>query len=282
MAVIAFWSDSKKETGQTVSAAVIATYMAIEHNFRILLVDATFNDDTLERCFWKVNANQTTKVKQNLNKGKLDISSGAEGLASAIASNKATPEIITNFTRVVFKNRLDILCGLKTKVREEYLKTTALYKDLLHTANKYYDIVFVDLEKTLKSDNTKAMLEEADIIMYNFTKNQKQIEEFMECVNKNPKLFTKLKLIPLLSNSDENTVYNVKNVTRTIGERKEIPKIPYTPGFVNYISDGDVAKFFLNNGMSGKSFNKNSEILTSASYACETIVKRLEELKYSV
>ena len=44
MAVIAFWSNSKKETGQTVSIAAIATYIAIEHNYRILLVDGNFND----------------------------------------------------------------------------------------------------------------------------------------------------------------------------------------------------------------------------------------------
>ena len=281
MAVIAFWSSSDKETGQTVSAAAIATFMAIEHNFRILLVDATFNDDTLERCFWTVN-NKTSLTAQKMNKGKLDISSGAEGLASAIASNKATPEIITNYTRVVFKNRLDVLCGLKTKSKEEYLKTIALYRDLLHTANKYYDLVFVDLEKTLKLDATKEMLDEADIIMYDFTKNLKQADEFLSCLEKNPKILTKEKLIPLLSNSDESTTYNVKNVTRYIGEKKEIPKIPYTPGFVKCISEAGVANFFLTNKLSGKNFDKNSELLSSASYACHAIVKRLEEQKYQV
>ena len=281
MAVIAFWSGSEKETGQTVSIASIATYMAIEHNYRILLVDATFNDDTLERCFWTVNSNKSQDITQRLNKGKIDISAGAEGLASAIASNKATPEIITNYTRVVFKNRLDVLCGLKTKVKEEYVKTTMLYKDLLHTANKYYDLVFVDLEKTLRLDTTKAMLEEADII-YDFTKNLKQADEYIENIQRNSRILTKNKLIPLLSNSDESTTYNVKNVTRYIGEKKEIAKIPYTPGFVKYISEAGVANFFLTNKLSGKAFDKNSELLSSAKYACETIIKRLEELKYKV
>ena len=55
MAIIGFWSGSRKETGQTVSIAAIATHMAVEHNYRILLIDATFNDDTLERCFWTVS-----------------------------------------------------------------------------------------------------------------------------------------------------------------------------------------------------------------------------------
>lgn len=282
MAVIAFWSGSKKETGQTVSAAAIATYMAIEHNYKILLIDATFNDDTLERCFWMINNNDKKDIARTLNKGKIDVSAGAEGLASAIASNKATPEIITNYTRVVFKNRLDVLCGLKTQIKEEYNKTIALYKDLVHTANKYYDLVFVDLEKTLKSDNTKAILEEADIIMYDFTKNLKQADEYISNMQKYPNILKKQKIIPLLSNSDEDTVYNAKNVTRYIGEKKEVPRIPYTPAFVKCISEADVANYFLRNKLSGKVNDKNSELLSACSYTCETIVKRLEELKYSV
>ena len=113
MAIIGFWSGSKKETGQTLSVTSIATHMSIEHNYKILLIDATFDDDTMERCFWTVNDKKD--VAKLLNKGKMDISSGAEGLLSAVASNKTTPEIVKNYTRVVFNNRLDVLCGLKTK-----------------------------------------------------------------------------------------------------------------------------------------------------------------------
>lgn len=110
--IISFYSGDKKETGQTLSMAAVATHMAVEHNYRILVVDATFDDDTLERCFWKSSANQTVQM---LNRGKIDIASGAEGVISAVASNKATPEIITNYTRVVFKNRLDVLLRFKNK-----------------------------------------------------------------------------------------------------------------------------------------------------------------------
>lgn len=150
MSIISFYSGDKKETGQTLSIAAVATHMAVEHNYKILVVDATFDDDTLERCFWKMNVNKAVK---SLNKGKMDIANGAEGLISAVASNKATPEVVTNYTRVVFKNRLDILCGLKTKIPEEFTKSLMLYKDLVNTANKYYDFVFIDLEKTLKRYN---------------------------------------------------------------------------------------------------------------------------------
>lgn len=278
MAVIGFWSGSKKETGQTVSAAAVATQMAIEHNYKILLIDATFDDDTMERCFWSVN--QKKDVVKTLNKGKMDISSGAEGLVSAVASNKATPEVVTNFTKVVFKNRLDVLCGLKTKIKEEYTKSMMLYKDLVHTANKYYDLVFVDIEKTMKSDTTVALLEESDLIVYNFTKNLKQADEYLSNLQTYANVLKKHKIIPLLSNSDDNTVYNVKNVTRYIGEKKDIDRVPYNPTFVKSISEAGLANFFLTTRVSGKVNDKNSELVSSVESVCQTIINRLEQLKY--
>ena len=57
MAIISFWSGESKESAQTLSMVAVATYMAIEHNYRILVIDGTFQDDTLERCFWNINPN---------------------------------------------------------------------------------------------------------------------------------------------------------------------------------------------------------------------------------
>lgn len=278
MAIIGFWSGSRKETGQTVSIAAIATHMAVEHNYRILLIDATFNDDTLERCFWTVSNKKD--FAQEVNKGKMDISSGAEGLVSAVASNKATPEIITNFTRVVFKNRLDVVCGLKTKNRADFIKSLMIYKDLIQTANKYYDLVFVDLEKTLDEETTKVLLEISNIIVYNFTKNLKQATEYLECMQKFPDILKKDKVIPLLSNSDDNTVYNVKNYTRFIGEKKVIASVPYNSSFVKNISEAGVAQFFLTTKLSNKLNDQNSNLVNCVEGTCKKIIDKLQELKY--
>jgi len=278
MAIIGFWSGSKKETGQTVSISAIATHMAVEHNYRILLIDATFDDDTMERCFWTISNKKD--FAQEVNKGKMDISSGAEGLVSAVASNKATPEIITNFTRVVFKNRLDVVCGLKTKNRSDFLKSLMIYKDLIHTANKFYDLVFVDLEKTLNEETTKVLLENSNIIVYNFTKNLKQATEYLEFMKKYPDILKKEKVIPLLSNSDDNTVYNVKNYTRFIGEKKEIASVPYNSSFVKSISEAGVAQFFLTTKLSSKMNDQNSNLVNCVEGACKKIIDKLQELKY--
>lgn len=277
MPIISFWSSNPRESGQTLSIAALATYMAIEHNYKILLVDATFDDDTLERCFWKVNNGKD--VTKMLNKGKMDISSGAEGLVSAVASNKTTPEIITNYTRVVFKNRLDVLCGLKTKIPEEFTKSLMLYKDLVKTADKYYDLVFVDLEKTLKKDTTKTLLETSHVIVTNFSQNLKQIDEFIETKIKNPQIIARDKCITLLSNADENSKYNVKNVTRYVKE-KDVQQILYNPIYKEAASEAGVATFFLKTRLSNSANDKNSAFIKAVESLAKAVDYKLEELKY--
>lgn len=277
MSIISFYSGDKKETGQTLSIAAVATHMAVEHNYKILVVDATFDDDTLERCFWKMNVNKAVK---SLNKGKVDIANGAEGLISAIASNKATPEIVTNYTRVVFKNRLDILCGLKTKIPEEFTKSLMLYKDLANTANKYYDFVFIDLEKTLKKDTTRALLEASTLIVYNFSQNLKQCDLYAEEILENKNIFTKDKLIPLLSDADDDCKYNVKNTTRYLKERRELNQVLHNSNFMEAASEAGVANFFLKTKVSKGAADKNSQFINSVEGVCKKIEEMLEELKY--
>ncbi len=279
MAIIGFWSGSKKETGQTVSICSIATHMAVEHNYKILLIDATFDDDTMERGFWKIEKNNKKDFAKQLNKGKMDIASGAEGLVSAVASNKATPEVITNFTRVVFKNRLDVVCGLKTKVYADFRKSLMLYKDLIKAADKYYDLVFIDLPKTLDDEITKVLLETSNIIVYNFTKNLKQADEYLELMEKYPDILVREKIIPLLSNGDEETVYNVKNYTRYIGEKKELCTVPYNPTFVKNISEAGIAQFFITSRLAGKVNDKNGEFVKAVEGTSKRIVEKLKELK---
>lgn len=277
MSIIGFWSASEKETGQTLAATALATYLGVKHNYRILLVDATFNDDVMERCFWKINPKNDTAKK--LNKGKIDISSGAEGLVSAVASNKATPEIITNFTRVVLKSRLDVLCGLKTVIPEDFNKSLMLYKDIVNMANKYYDFVIVDIEKTLKKETTKALLGASHIIVTDFTQNYKQFEEYYTAVSANKKTFSRIKLIPLLTNADEASKYNVKNTSRILKE-KDLNVFPYNPVLKDAASEATFVNFFLRHALSTTGNDKNTELIKALEGIDKTINNKLEEQKY--
>lgn len=278
MAIVSFWSGNKKETGQTLSIVAIATYMSIEHNYKTLIIDAALDDDTIERCFWKQSHTKNKEIKQMLNKGKLDIASGTEGLLSAIASNKTTPEIISNYTKVVFKNRLDILLGLKTKSISEHEKSMQLYIDLIRAANKFYDMVIVDLSKTDDRESTMQILKISDVIMYTMSQNLKQIDDYIENKSKVPEL-SKKNVIPILCNVDGHCKYNPKNVATYIKDR-ELAFVEHNSKYLEVASEGAVSDLFLSTIRSKKTFDNNARFLKSIGYSSKKIIAKFEELKY--
>ena len=275
MPIVTFWNESRKEAGQTTSIIAVATHMALEHNYRVLLVDAAFNDNSMEKAFFK---NKNTKALKELTQGKLDISSGPEGLVSAIASNKVTPEIITNYTKVVFKNRLDVLVGLKTEIHENYEKSMAFYKDLVITANKFYDLVFVDLEKTMDYPFVKAILEHSNVIVYCMPPNLENIDNYMK-KRETSEIISSSKVIPLLSRSDENSAYNVKNATRYIKEKLVIPTIPYNVRFMEATNEARAANFFADNKLSKSKYDLNQNFMQEVERASTEIIERIKLLQ---
>ena len=243
MAIVTFWSDSPKDTAQSTSALAIATYLAMERNMKILLIDANFSDETFTRAYWKPQ--KESRFFKELNRGKVDIASGADGLVSAIASNKVSPEIIANFTKVVFKNRLDVLLGLKTKSPTEFDKSLIYYKELLLNANKFYDLVLVDLEKTSEKPTIRALLDISSIIVYTMLPDSHLIDGYAESL-KQYAFLQKNNVIPLLGRSNEVSKYNPKNVAKKIGEKGGMAFIPYNIRFAESTYEGGISQYLLN------------------------------------
>ena len=103
MSIVTFYNSSVEQTGKTMSIAAIATYMAIEHNYRILVVSTTNRDDPLKRCFW-----EEKKKKRNLGifgpNAAIEVETGVEGLARIIRSNKISPNIIVIYPKEAKQN----------------------------------------------------------------------------------------------------------------------------------------------------------------------------------
>src|SRR5699024_3298200 len=102
-----FKSNERKETGQTLSLVAVATQMAVEHSYKILIVSTNFKDQTLENCFWELDRlNKPIMANQRVNIG---VDSGVEGLIKVLASNKTSNDIVRNYSKTVLRDRLDIL-----------------------------------------------------------------------------------------------------------------------------------------------------------------------------
>ena len=103
MAIITFWNDGKAETSQSMTIASIATTLAIEYNYKILMINTKYNDSSLEYAFEAKHS-----INSMFSRGKMDLDTGLSGIAKAIMSNKTSPEIITNYTKIILKRILMI------------------------------------------------------------------------------------------------------------------------------------------------------------------------------
>lgn len=176
MAVVTFWGETSKEIGQTYSIATIATNIAANHNQRILVISIDANDTTLENCFWDPKKTNQQKQLLGIDK-KVNVDSGVEGLAKAVSTGRATPENISNYTKVVFEGRLEVLKGYQGKNAEMYNKIRAYYPEIIKIANRHYDLVLVDLGKGY-TKFAKAILESSDLILFGISQTMSTIETY--------------------------------------------------------------------------------------------------------
>ena len=185
MSVITFVNNIDEETGKTMSLVAIATYMAIHNNNRILIISTTNKEDKINACYFEEQ--QARKMRLGIlgnRTSAIDSESGIEGLVKIARSNKLTPELITNYTKVVFKDRLEILLGADEKKRdisvEEDREITEEYINLISVARMYYDKVFVDLDDNLSEEIRQRIIDSSDLVIVNTTQNFNSLKKLKE------------------------------------------------------------------------------------------------------
>ncbi len=278
MAIVAFWSDEKKETGQTLSMVALTTYMAIEHNYKILNLSTNFKDETLENCYWPIEKENLLIKQIAQDKGEVvGIESGIEGLVKIIKSNKTTSNIISNYSKAVFNNRLDVLCAPKTKVYSEYLEYAKMYPEILNIASRSYDLIFVDISKNMDEQESNRILELADVIIINITQRLQIIDKYNVLREENP-FFKNNNVLLNIGRYDKFSKYNIKNISRYLRLKKDALAVPYNTLFFESCSEGKVAEFFLRlrNADDG---DRNQTFIQEVSRMAKEVIYKLQELQ---
>mgnify|MGYP005797238597 FL=1 len=277
MAIVTFWSNGKEETAKTLSIVAIATNMAIEHNYKILLLSTNYNDDTLESCFWEKQKPKKSLMDLTPPGTIVEFDNGIEGLAKAIKSNKATPELISNYTKIVFKDRLDVLLSIKSNSYDEYQRLRDIYPEILQAANKYYDLIFVDINKGLDNEFIRNILKTSDLVITNLTQRTKIIDDYMR-IKEKEKLFSKSNNMLLIGRYDRFSKYTAKNIARYMNTKEEINVIPYSTLFFEACNEGKVADFFLRFRTIDES-DRNASFIKEVRKVTENIDYKLQELR---
>ena len=288
MSIITFWNNENEQTGKTMSVAAIATYMAIEKNVKTLVIPTTNKKDKIMPCFFQ----EEKKKKISLgifgpNKNSIDIETGIKGISKLMQSNKLTPETITNYTKVVFRDRLEILGNNEEKEdateiqKKENKKIESLYPDLIRLANQYYDRILVDLDYNIEKETREKILEMSDVVVLNLNQRMSSIDKFLNEKNEN-KLLNSPKTVLLVGRFDKFSKYNAKNISRYLGEKNQVLTIPYNTQFFEAAEEAGVPDLFLNYRRIKDTTDRNNIFMTEVKRATENIIYRLQEIQSNI
>jgi MinD-like ATPase involved in chromosome partitioning or flagellar assembly len=275
MPIITFWSNNEKAIGQTVAAATAATVMAIEHNYKVLLISADLNNDVIERCFGAQESNKEI-LKGLIVKPQMNFDSGINGLLKLADSKRVTPDVIHDYTKIVFKNRLEILYSpMNIADERETNRIIGDIKNIITNAARYYDYVFVDLKKGLKCSEQLEILQLSDVIVENTNQDIKKIDNFFAIEEINS---LRYKFVFNICKYDKNSKYNSKNLSRTILKKIKICETDYNTLILDATQEGNLAELLLR----FKTLRENGEdllFITKIKELIETILLKHQEIR---
>lgn len=277
MSIVTFWNNGKEQSGKTLALAAICTHLAIEHNYRILLISTGYKDDNLDNCFWQAKKQKKKNVGLFGPNTNVALEEGVLGLTRIVKSNKLSADHITNYTKIIFKDRLEILPTFKGERKEYDEEIKHHYTEIINLANTYYDLVFVDLDKEVEEEIANNIIDNSNLIVANLSQRLKSINYFMEVRDQNPILNSK-KTMLLINRYDKYSKYNIKNISRYLGEKNKVSTIPYNTLFFEASEEARVPDLFLSLRKTGED-DRNGFFLKEVKRTVDNIIYRLEDLR---
>ena len=282
MSVITFVNNIEEETGKTMSLVAIATHMAIEYNNKILVISTTNKEGKLKSCYFEEK--EVKRLRLGIfgdSKSTIDSGNGIEGIVRIARSNKLAPEMITNYTKVVFKDRLEVLLGVEERKKDDESNEKEIaeeYIDLISVANMYYDKVFVDLDNNLDESIRQQIIDRSDLVIVNTSQNYNSLKKLKENKEKSELLKSPRSLI-LVGRYDKYSKYNSKNITRFLEEKNQVLTVPYNTLYFEATNEAGVPNLFLSLRKTIDSEDRNAIFIEEIKRASENIIYRLQELQ---
>ena len=284
MAIVTFWNDDREQSGKTLTAVAVATRMSIEYNYKILLISTSFQDTTMKNCFWGGEVQRSLKLFGNKN-NNIAVENGIEGICKLVSANKLTPTVITDYSKVIFKGRLEVIgsyLGSKEASREvnykEYEKIRGAYTELIRMANQYYDMVLVDLDKDMPEDIVSEILQISNVNVIVISQRMESLNRYKD-LKENNMIINSPKTIPVVGKYMNNTKYNLKNIMKYLEIKRDLDKIPLNMLYFESAEESGVTDLFLRLKNIKDTSDENYIFMQDVLKLTEKIIKRLQELQ---
>lgn len=250
MAKVVFWSPKDTMTGCTSTVIAVSTMMSIAHKASCLTINSYFDTNKIESSF--------TPYDELKASGALDNSNiGLGALVRLVISNKLTPDAIKNYAKPVLKERLDILYGLNSKDSDQYQQMVNSLQYIVRKANEVYDVIFVDLPKTLKEQYVKDTIQDADVVVCVVNQDILNLDAFFDNIQSNELLKNKNKIY-VIGDYEDGSKYNLHNIKSKYRINEPLYALPHNYFFTDACNDGSVIDFFYKNiNADNKDYNGN-------------------------
>ena len=274
MAIVSFWTEDGKETGQTSTAIAVATQMAIQHNKKVLLISTYENNKEIDAAYLKPQAQKTNLLSLlNLTKKSVGSESGVTGLMKIEGSNKLSPELIKDYTGIIFKDRLEVLSGYDGV---ETPTIDAFYVSLIKKASMVYDIVIVDLKKGI-NQFSQDILTASDVVVYGMTQKRHSIEGY--ATSRKEGYTSKMyNVVGYIGRYDKFSKYTQKNILRSIRTKDSLFPIVYNTLFSDACDEGLVVDYFLKMQTISEK-DRNAKFLNDVKELIQGILYKIDEMQ---
>lgn len=272
MPIVAFRNIGEMKAGNTLSLVAVATNIAIQHNYKILVISTEFNDNVINKAFWKEQKKNSKLYDFLGNRKVITLGNGIEGLVKLLQSNKLTADGIKDYAKIVLKDRLEILPSCD--VKKDYDDIQSNYLKIAKLACQVYDFVFVDVGNNLSSDVKSDLIKEAKVVINTTLQKPDTIEQYCE-IKKGIASQEAYKNILLLSKYDVNSKYNVKNIIRLTKE-KEIYVMPYNTLYFEAAEEAGIIDLFFRIGKKNAT-DENAFFKEQVDLLTNEIIRKLQE-----
>ncbi len=259
---VVFWSPDSAMSGTTHAIIAVSTLMGISHKATCLLMQGHFNSKKIESSF--------TPYDELIASGAFDNANlGASALIRLATSNKLTADAIKNYAKPVLKERLDVLYGINSKVKDDYEDLTRNLPYITRKAAEAYDLVFIDLPKNTDEKFKIDTLADSEIVVCVLNQDEVKIGNFFEKVNGLEELKDKTKII-LVADYENNSRYNLTNIKTKYRLKEPIYAVPHNYLFSDACNNGNVIDFFYRN-INADSRDYNGYFISQVKLAVEKI-----------